>query len=115
VCCALPRNLSGPPHRIFPPLNLHRARVRRNHGRPRPNGCIGRAPSALPVSASRRERASDTALALIRWDEKAGHHGMRYAPKDRRARGAKEKEACYDLESFDPNSRAQPPSSGDCD
>src|SRR5437899_3535910 len=24
---------------------------------------------------------------LIRWDEKAGLHGMRYAPNDRRARG----------------------------
>src|SRR5260370_29004069 len=29
--------------------------------------------------------------ALIRWDEKAGLHGMRYAPNDRRARGARER------------------------
>jgi hypothetical protein len=50
-----------------------------------------------------------------RWDEKAGLHAMLYATKDRRARGAKKKEVGYDLESFDPNSRAQPPSSGDCD
>src|SRR6266568_2647094 len=28
---------------------------------------------------------------LIRWDEKAGLHGMRYAPNDRRARGALER------------------------
>ena len=53
--------------------------------------------------------------ALIRWDEKAGLHGMRYAGKDRRARSAKKKETGYDLKSFDPNSRAQPPSPGDCD
>src|ERR1700680_2323700 len=30
-------------------------------------------------------------LALIRWDEKAGLRGMRYAPKVRRARGAKKR------------------------
>src|SRR6266702_1982064 len=28
---------------------------------------------------------------LIRWDEKAGLHGMRYAPSNRRARGARER------------------------
>src|SRR6059058_3563439 len=36
-----------------------------------------------------RTRASNPwrQLTLIRWDEKAGLHGMRYAPNDRRARG----------------------------
>ena len=29
--------------------------------------------------------------AFTRWDEKAGLRGMRYAPKDRRARGAKKR------------------------
>src|SRR5216684_2949397 len=29
--------------------------------------------------------------AFIRWDEKAGLHGMRYAPNDRRARGARQR------------------------
>src|SRR6202140_1493025 len=29
--------------------------------------------------------------AFIRWDEKAGLRGMRYAPKDRRARGTKKR------------------------
>jgi hypothetical protein len=40
----------------------------------------------------------DTCLAgaFIRWDEKAGLRGMRYAPKVRRARGAKKKETDYE-------------------
>src|ERR1700716_1818519 len=29
--------------------------------------------------------------AFIRWDEKAGLHGMRYAPKNRRARSTRER------------------------
>ncbi len=28
---------------------------------------------------------------LIRWDEKAGLHGMRYAPNNRRAQGTRER------------------------
>ena len=32
-----------PRHTPIPQLNLHRARVRRNHGRPRPNGFTSRA------------------------------------------------------------------------
>jgi hypothetical protein len=36
------------------------------------NGFIGRARSALPTFTFLPERASDKALALIRWDEKAG-------------------------------------------
>src|SRR6059036_2626965 len=34
--------------RSFPQLNLHRARVHRNHGRPRPNGFTGRAQNLPP-------------------------------------------------------------------
>src|SRR6202049_850820 len=32
-----------------------------------------------------------TVTALIRWDEKAGLHGMRYAPNNRRARSTRER------------------------
>jgi hypothetical protein len=31
------------------------------------------------------------AFKLIRWDEKAGLHGMRYAPNNRRARSTRER------------------------
>ena len=44
VCRALPHSSAPPRHRIFPRLNLHRPRVRRNHGRPRSNGFIECAP-----------------------------------------------------------------------
>jgi hypothetical protein len=40
--CALQDSLGTPQNRSFPQLNLHN-RVRRNHGRPRPNGFTGRA------------------------------------------------------------------------
>jgi len=57
------RTLKSPP---LPPLNFHRARVRRNHGRPPPNGFIERARrSLLPLTTS-RQRTSDKVLALIR-------------------------------------------------
>jgi hypothetical protein len=49
VCPALPHGLGASPHRIFPPLNLHRARVRRNHGRLRSNGFIERAQNIVLV------------------------------------------------------------------
>jgi hypothetical protein len=39
VCRALPHSLGVSP-RAFPPLNLHKARVRRNHGRLPSNGLI---------------------------------------------------------------------------
>ncbi len=45
----------------FPQLNLHKARVRRTHGRPRPNGFTGRAQSSSPPFTPRRERASGKA------------------------------------------------------
>jgi hypothetical protein len=43
-CRALPHNLGASRHRTLPQLNLHRARVRRNHGRLPSNGFIERAP-----------------------------------------------------------------------
>jgi hypothetical protein len=36
-------------HHTFPQLNLHRARVRRNHGRLRSNGSIERAQTTVPA------------------------------------------------------------------
>jgi hypothetical protein len=41
---ALPHNLGASQHRTFPQLNLHKARVRRNHGRLPSNGFIESAP-----------------------------------------------------------------------
>ncbi len=38
----------------FPQLNLHKARVRRNHGRPRPNGFTGRAQNSPPAFTPQR-------------------------------------------------------------
>ena len=43
-------------------------------------------------SSKRKTQFTWTAYAFTRWDEKAGLRGMRYAPKDRRAHGRKEKE-----------------------
>src|SRR5258708_12416389 len=59
------RSFGTPQNRPFPPLNLHRARVHRNHGRPRPNGFTGRAQSSPPPFTPYRERASGKALAFI--------------------------------------------------
>src|SRR6266849_5911231 len=56
----------SPSNRSLAQLNLHRARVHRNHGRPRPNGFTGRAQNFAPPFTPRRERASGKALALIR-------------------------------------------------
>jgi hypothetical protein len=44
VCRALPHSSGAPPHHSFPQLNLHKARVRRNHGRLPSNGFIESAP-----------------------------------------------------------------------
>src|SRR5215469_15023783 len=74
-------------------LNFHRARVRRNHGRPPPNGFIERARRSLLPFTTPRNRTSDKVLALIRWDgEGRSPSGMRYAPNVRRARGTNKKE-----------------------
>src|SRR5260370_42215384 len=57
------RSFGAPQNRPFPPLNLHKARVRRNHGRPPPNGFTGRAQNSPPPFTPHRERASGKALA----------------------------------------------------
>src|SRR5229473_667540 len=44
VCRALPHSFGASRHRTFPQLNLHKARVRRNHGRLPSNGFIESAP-----------------------------------------------------------------------
>src|SRR6267378_7885219 len=44
VSRALPHTLDTLPHQPFASLNLHKARVRRNHGRLRSNGFIEGAP-----------------------------------------------------------------------
>ena len=54
VCHALPHSLDASRHLTFPQLNLHRARVRRNHGRLPSNGLIERAKSTVPVSRLRQ-------------------------------------------------------------
>jgi hypothetical protein len=51
-------------NRLFPQLNLHKARVRRNRGRPPPNGFTGRARSSSPRSLLAEKRASGKVLAL---------------------------------------------------
>jgi len=72
VCRALPHSSGASRHRIFPQLNLHRARVRRNHGRPRSRQSIfslkalsNARQSAMLTCTLFRERASDKALTLI--------------------------------------------------
>jgi hypothetical protein len=64
-CCAPAHSPGAAGHRTFPPLNLHRARVRRNHGRLPSNGFIERAQSSVLVRSSSAKRASDKALAFI--------------------------------------------------
>ena len=66
VCRAPPHSSGAPQHRTFPLLNLHRTRVRRNHGRPRSNGFIERARNTLPDFTAQSQRASDKALTFIR-------------------------------------------------
>jgi hypothetical protein len=63
-CCAPWHRLRAPQHRCFPRLNLHSARIRRNHGRPRPNGFTGRAQNSPSPFTPHRERASGKALTL---------------------------------------------------
>jgi len=46
----------GKPQIPFAQLNLHRARVHRNHGRPRPNGFTGRAQNSRSGSSLSRQR-----------------------------------------------------------
>ena len=66
MSCALQHRLGTPQNRPFPQLNLHRARVHRNHGRPRPNGFTGRAQNYLPPLTPYPESASVKPLAFTR-------------------------------------------------
>jgi hypothetical protein len=50
---------------LSPQLNLHKARVRRNHGRPPPNDFTGRAQNSAPPFTPHRERASGKALTFL--------------------------------------------------
>src|SRR5260370_11110899 len=59
------RSFGAPQNRPFPQLNLHKACVRRNHGRPPPNGFTGRAQNSPPPFTPHRERASGKALAFV--------------------------------------------------
>src|ERR1700675_1197373 len=62
-CRALPHSFGDAPHRCVPPFNLHRALVRRNHGRFPSNGFIERAKSTVPTStASRKTRVRSLLL-----------------------------------------------------
>jgi hypothetical protein len=65
VCRALKHSLGTLPRRSFPQLNFHRARVHRNHERPRSNGFTERAQNSSPTLTPQRERASGKALTLI--------------------------------------------------
>jgi hypothetical protein len=63
--CDRQHSLGVPQTHPSPRLNLHRARVHRNHGRPRPHGFTGRARDCSNSFASQPERASGEALMLI--------------------------------------------------
>src|SRR6266446_10107461 len=66
ACRALPHSLGASGHRTCPQLNLHRARVRRNHGRLPSHGFIERAPEhRARVNFFLEARASDKALTLF--------------------------------------------------
>jgi len=62
---ALQHSLGAPLHRSFLPLNLHSARVRRNHGRLPSSRCIESAPTHRARARPLPPRASDTTLGLI--------------------------------------------------
>jgi hypothetical protein len=62
---ALRHSLRAPPHRSIPPLNLHRARVRRNRGRLPSSRCIESAQTHRACACALPARASDTTLGLI--------------------------------------------------
>jgi hypothetical protein len=59
---ALPHNLGASRHRTFPQLNLHKARVRRNHGRLPSNGFI----ESAPEHRARAQFVSESALPIKR-------------------------------------------------
>jgi len=62
---ALQHSLGAPLHRSFLPLNLHRARVRRNRGRLPSSRCIESARTHRARVRALPPRASDTTLGLL--------------------------------------------------
>src|SRR3984885_15990392 len=64
ICCAPPHHPSTPLRHLSPPFNLHRARVRRNHGRLPSNRCIESAQTRRARALTLLHRASDTTLGL---------------------------------------------------
>jgi hypothetical protein len=52
TCYYISHSLGDLPHRCLLPFNLHRARVRRNHGRLRSNGLIEFAQRSMPSSTA---------------------------------------------------------------
>ena len=62
---ALQHSPGAPLHRSVPPLNLHRARVRRNRGRLPSSRCIESARTHRARACALPARASDTTLGLL--------------------------------------------------
>ena len=65
---ALRHSLGAVRRRSFTPLNLHRARVRRNRGRLPSSRCIESAQTDRARATFFRPRASDTTLGLVGTD-----------------------------------------------
>ena len=65
TCRALQHSLGTARRRSFPPLNLHRARVRRNRGRLPSSRCIESARTHRARAGALPLRASDTTLRLF--------------------------------------------------
>src|SRR6266850_5451981 len=65
VLCTSPHSFGAPRRPTFPPLNLHRARVRRNRGRLPSSRCIESAPEHPAfILILLLTRASNTSLGL---------------------------------------------------
>ena len=62
---ALRHSLRAPPHPSVPPLNLHRARIRRNRRRLPSSRCIESTQTPRARACALPARASDTTLGLI--------------------------------------------------
>jgi len=66
VLCASPHSFGAPRRPTFPPLNLHRARVRRNRRRLPSSRCIESAPEHHTfILILLLMRSSDTSLGLL--------------------------------------------------
>jgi hypothetical protein len=65
ICCAPPHHLSTSLRHPSAPFNLHRARLRRNHGRLPSSRCIESAQTRHARVPTLLHRASDTTLGLM--------------------------------------------------